>query len=194
MSIKSCFLYHLLQGKFTNFGFQEPSKFGRDTGFIKPGERMQDVTKIPWCKSLQLAPLCFYKNMIFPTQAEYSSLFPLILGWKYVCIILKLYLKKKEFVIFFLSTTSILYFSSEIMRGVHANANASVERRSRERRETRVGGLSNLVPLVTREVICVSRMFCSTDQEKRETARSLSFCGLFISSVWAIYHASMLSS
>ena len=33
--------------------------------------------------------------------------------------------------------------------------------------------LSNLAPLVTRVVICVSRTFCSTDQEKRETARSL---------------------
>ena len=32
---------------------------------------------------------------------------------------------------------------------------------------------SNLAPLVTRVVICVSRKFCSTDQEKRETARSL---------------------
>ena len=39
------------------------------------------------------------------------------------------------------------------------------ERRSRERRETRA--------LVTRVVICVSRTFYSTDQEKRETARSL---------------------
>ena len=40
--------------------------------------------------------------------------------------------------------------------------------------------LSRLAPSVTRVVICVSRAFCSTDQEKRETARSLapfySFC------------------
>ena len=35
------------------------------------------------------------------------------------------------------------------------------------------GGLSNLAHLVTRVVICVSRTFCSTDQEKRETVRSL---------------------
>ena len=34
--------------------------------------------------------------------------------------------------------------------------------------------LSRLAPSVTRVVICVSRAFCSTDQEKRETARSLS--------------------
>ena len=33
--------------------------------------------------------------------------------------------------------------------------------------------LSRLAPSVTREVICVSRAFCSTDQEKRQTARSL---------------------
>ena len=33
--------------------------------------------------------------------------------------------------------------------------------------------LSRLAPSVTRVVICVSRAFCSTDQEKRETARSL---------------------
>ena len=33
--------------------------------------------------------------------------------------------------------------------------------------------LSCLAPSVTRVVICVSRAFCSTDQEKRETARSL---------------------
>ena len=33
--------------------------------------------------------------------------------------------------------------------------------------------LSRLAPSVTRVVICVSRAFCSMDQEKRETARSL---------------------
>ena len=33
--------------------------------------------------------------------------------------------------------------------------------------------LSRLAPSVTRVVICVSRAFCSTDQEKGETARSL---------------------
>ena len=40
--------------------------------------------------------------------------------------------------------------------------------------------LSRLALSVTRVVICVSRAFCSTDQEKRETARSVapfySFC------------------
>ena len=35
------------------------------------------------------------------------------------------------------------------------------------------GCLSNLASLVRRVVICVSRTFCSTDQEKRQTARSL---------------------
>ena len=35
--------------------------------------------------------------------------------------------------------------------------------------------LSRHAPSVTRVVICVSRAFCSTDQEKRETARSLRF-------------------
>ena len=33
--------------------------------------------------------------------------------------------------------------------------------------------MSRLSPSVTRVVICVSQAFCSTDQEKRETARSL---------------------
>ena len=33
--------------------------------------------------------------------------------------------------------------------------------------------VSRLEPSVTRVVICVSGAFCSTDQEKRETARSL---------------------
>ena len=67
---------------------------------------------------------------------------------------------------------------------------ASVERRSCETRETRAAAreekkeslspgvsllscLSRLAPSVTRVVICVSRAFFSTDQEKRETARSL---------------------
>ena len=53
-------------------------------------------------------------------------------------------------------------FSSDLVRGVHARA--SVERRSRETRETRA-----------RMVICVSRAFCSTDQEKRATACSLGY-------------------
>ena len=33
--------------------------------------------------------------------------------------------------------------------------------------------LSRLAPSVTGVVVCVSRAFCSMDQEKRETARSL---------------------
>ena len=53
--------------------------------------------------------------------------------------------------------------------------------RARVERET---CLSRLAPSVTRVVICVSRAFCSTDQEKRETARSLfcrlSSCSLYI--------------
>ena len=61
---------------------------------------------------------------------------------------------------------------SYTVRGVHARA--SVERRSRERRERRASCLSRLAPSVTRVVICVSQAFCSKDQEKRETARCLS--------------------
>ena len=59
------------------------------------------------------------------------------------------------------------------------HAPASVERRSRETRETRAAAreekretlsscLSRLAPSVTRVVIYVSRAFCSTDQEKKE--------------------------
>ena len=44
---------------------------------------------------------------------------------------------------------------------------------TRARRETRKTCLSRLAPSVTRVVICVSRAFCSMDQEKRDTARSL---------------------
>ena len=73
---------------------------------------------------------------------------------------------------------------------------ASVERLSRETRETRAEArksldrerpfslalrvvsllscLSRLAP--SRVVICVSQAFCSTDKEKGETARSLNFC------------------
>jgi len=40
-------------------------------------------------------------------------------------------------------------------------------------RESLLSCLSRFAPSVTRVVICVSRAFCSTDQEKRETARSL---------------------
>ena len=48
-------------------------------------------------------------------------------------------------------TASSVSFSSDLVRGVHARA--SVEQRNRKTRETRA--------------------FCSTDQEKRETARSI---------------------
>ena len=82
---------------------------------------------------------------------------------------------------------------------------ASVERRSRETRETRAAAkksldrerpfslalrvvsllscLSRLAPSVTRVVICVSRAFCSTDKEKRETARTLNFCLYFLKNI-----------
>ena len=46
--------------------------------------------------------------------------------------------------------------------------------RAWETRETRAA----LAPSVTRVVICVSRAFCPTDQEKRETACSLHFTWL----------------
>ena len=50
----------------------------------------------------------------------------------------------------------------------------SVERQSCKTPETRaLSCLSRLVPSVSHVVICVSRAFCSTDKEKRETARSL---------------------
>ena len=53
--------------------------------------------------------------------------------------------------------------------------------RARERwaarpRDARNEGGSHLMFLVTRVVICVSRAFFLTDQEKRETARSLHIC------------------
>ena len=57
-------------------------------------------------------------------------------------------------------TASSRSFSSDLMKAVHARA--SVELRNQETRET----------MAARVVICVSRAFFSTDQEKRETARS----------------------
>ena len=52
-------------------------------------------------------------------------------------------------------------------------ARESWEARAAAREEKK---LPHLAPSVTRVVICVSRAFCSTDQEKRETARSLHVC------------------
>ena len=44
---------------------------------------------------------------------------------------------------------------------------------AREEKEFLLSCLSRLTPSVTRVVIYVSRAFCSTDQEKREAARTL---------------------
>ena len=43
----------------------------------------------------------------------------------------------------------------------------------RKKRDSLLSGLSCLVPSVTRVVICVFRAIFSTEQAKRETARSL---------------------
>ena len=67
---------------------------------------------------------------------------------------------------------SSLSFSLDLVRGVHARER--VEKRGREPEKKK--RLPHLAPSVTRVVICVSRAFCSTDQEKRETARSLHVC------------------
>ena len=64
---------------------------------------------------------------------------------------------------------SSLSFSSDLVRGVHARER--VEKRGRQPEKKK--RLPHLAPSVTRVVICVSWAFCSTDQEKRETARSL---------------------
>ena len=74
-------------------------------------------------------------------------------------------------------TASSLSFSDLVRECTRA----SVERRSPETRERRAADreekllscLSRLAPSVTRVVICVSRAFWLTDQEKRETACSL---------------------
>ena len=60
-----------------------------------------------------------------------------------------------------------LFFFRFSKGSAHARA-LSGEAARREKR-----GRPRLAPSVTRVVICVSREFCSTDQEKRETARSL---------------------
>ena len=64
-----------------------------------------------------------------------------------------------------------LFSSSDLVRGVPRARALSDEAARREKR----GRLpvSRLASSVTRVVIFVSRAFCSTDQQKRETARSL---------------------
>ena len=53
------------------------------------------------------------------------------------------------------------------------NEGGSLRRKKRDCPQSQTQCLSRLAPSITRMVICVSRAFCSTDQEKRETARSL---------------------
>ena len=62
-----------------------------------------------------------------------------------------------------------LFFSRFSERNAHAR-----ERWAEKQRDARNEGASS-APSVTRVVIYVSQAFCSTDQEKRETARSLIF-------------------
>ena len=69
-------------------------------------------------------------------------------------------------------TASSLSFSSDLVRGVHARARARKPWAAKPRDARNEGGspgLSCLAPSVTR----VSRAFCSTDQEKKDTARGL---------------------
>ena len=56
---------------------------------------------------------------------------------------------------------------------MHARARALSGKAVRPKKRGRQSCLSRLAPLVTRVVICVSRAFCSTNQEKRDTARGL---------------------
>ena len=76
-----------------------------------------------------------------------------------------IHLPKDRLRAWIIHAASSLSFSSDFLRGVHACA--SVERRSRETQEKRAASP------VSRVVICVSLAFCSTDEENRETARSL---------------------
>ena len=55
----------------------------------------------------------------------------------------------------------------------------------RREKQGRQSCLSRLAPTVTRMVVCVSRAFCSKDQEKRETARSLLFARTRRGFLWA---------
>ena len=65
-----------------------------------------------------------------------------------------------------------LFFFRFSKGSAHARA-LSGEAARRKKRGRQPECLSRLAPSVKRLVICVSRAFCSTDQEKRETARSL---------------------
>ena len=62
---------------------------------------------------------------------------------------------------------SLFFF--RFRKGVHARASSEWLSLKDARNE----GVSRLAPSATRVVICVSRAFCSTDQEKWETACSL---------------------
>ena len=64
-----------------------------------------------------------------------------------------------------------LFSSSDLVRGV-PRARALSDEAARGEKRGRLP-VSRLAPSVTRVVIYASRAFCSTDQQKRETARSL---------------------
>ena len=66
------------------------------------------------------------------------------------------------------SLRAVSLFSTGLVRGV--NARESVDESSSLRRKKKASGAYT----VTRVVNCVSRAFCSKDQEKRKTAGSLS--------------------
>ena len=78
----------------------------------------------------------------------------------------------KKMILYFLDCEQSLFFFRFSKGSARARERSAAKPRD-VRNENVSPCLSPLAPSVTRVVICVSRAFCSTDQEKRETARSL---------------------
>ena len=76
------------------------------------------------------------------------------------------------------------------------NEGGSLRRKKRDCPQSQTQCLSRLAPSITRVVVCVSRAFCSTDQEKRETARSLvpKVSGLVSVWLYTLYNCTLRKS
>ena len=88
---------------------------------------------------------------------------------------------------------SSLSFSSDLVRGVQAHSSVKARNEGgslrRKKKKCTFWYLSRVTPSVRRVVICVSCTFCSTDQEKRETATVESSFYIKLSQGFITYNA-----
>ena len=88
---------------------------------------------------------------------------------------------------------SSLSFSSDLVRGVQAHSSVKARNEGgsmrRKKKKCTFWCLSRVTPSVRRVVVCVSRTFCSTDQEKRETATVESSFYIKLSQGFITYNA-----